>query len=122
MEFSVARAMQMSYLTMNEIERIHEVEKRCGYCLPNWNVQKILCIPSIKEKYGIPDEDDGAQERHTKRIRNEIYKLLSEEGTSVTQLSPEDTHGFDWIIHDKGPEMIWEYVGRNTKSRLIDQL
>jgi len=124
LDFYTGRAMQMKYLTENQIKRIQTTERRCGYPLPNWNIQSLLGVPEIKTQYGIPEDDLGAQGKHTARIRSEIEqaglrKMVESGSASLSDL--DDAHSYDWaVFHDDSVQ--YHYQGRGKKVSLESEL
>lgn len=106
----IARSMQMSYLIPDEIQRVHALETKRGYLIPNWNIQQILNAPSIKEKYRLSDESLPS---HAIRIENELRFKFKPQFDGTDESSIEWIHALDWAISKKGSLIIWEYSGQN---------
>lgn len=121
MENFLARAMQVSYLTEEQLNRIHAVENRCGQCIANWNIQDILKIPSIRDTWYIPD-DAESQARHAARIRKELFsKEIVNPHAYPGDTDKESTHAMDWAIIQRGSTIMWEYSnskGSSIKSKM----
>lgn len=115
-EFWVARAMQMAYLDEKQVERIHVVENRCTHPLANFNIQSILKIPTIKERWGIPTEKEP-QALHADRIRMELVSKgfqKSESDGRLEALDLDAIHALDWTVLARGSEIIWDCVPSNS--------
>jgi len=101
MELYGARALQVSMLTHNQLEELQSREKLQGSYLPNWNVQRLFHLGTIKDKYNIPKEDLGAQADYSERIEEMIKSmgLLSGDGGGfIGSGDLEIIHAFDWRI------------------------
>ncbi len=123
MEFSLARAMQIACIeSEEELTRIHAVENRCGYCIPNWNIQAILGLRPIRELLNIPD-DDSSQSKHANRIREEIKRIdlfshVSGDG-SVAAVNGDTSHSFDWAVFNNKSKIVWEYSGGRKRMESV---
>ena len=118
----VARAMQISLLQELELNLLHSCELKHGYLLPNENIQELLHLPTIKEKYGIPKDNDEAQREHQERIEKELKtnKLIYPREKYDSLL--EWQHAMDWGILKNKSKIIWEFFGgfRGRKSILSE--
>lgn len=114
MKTYLGRAMQVSYLTQEQLEKLQTREKIRGYLIPNWNIQSVFGIPSIKERYGIPDNNEN-QIQHNNRIDKE----LQAKGFLKTGEFYEDgldwNHAFDWAVFKRAHEIVWDYSGGKSK-------
>lgn len=144
MDFFVARAMQIACLDRFQLERLHEAEKRRGYCFQNADIQTVFHLPTIKEFWCLPDDEAG-QQAHAGRIKTLLLGekvALSEsfdgvdEGQSHTRkvvLPAWDaistgrvpsTHRFDRLVQDAkdSGKIDFAYAGGNQGgSRLRDR-
>ncbi len=116
----VARAMQISMLENDQLERVHILETARKYPLANWNIQSLFGLPEIKYRYEIPD-DPEKQTSHHRRIEDEINRLDLLK-TGVFYEDPiERLHVQDWNIFNAKNQIVWEYAGAK-RSNLKDML
>lgn len=96
MNFTTARAIQISKLSEVDLEKVHQIEKRCGYCLPNWNIQELFNLATNKEIDDIPSGDNTAQESHRRRNEHDLQSC----GINISTFgeSLEKIHKTDWQI------------------------
>ena len=115
-----ARAMQIVLLPENEVHDLHERENKLGHLIPNWNIQEIYHLSTIKAAHHIPD-DENAQRKHSDRIEGEIraQKLLNTENNDQSLSSPERCHSFDWAVRHSSIQ--WTYAGGRGGRNLKDQ-
>jgi hypothetical protein len=95
MDFYLSRAMQIAGMDIGPINDLHDRERERGYCLPNWNVQMLFHLPTIRERWCIPD-DEAAQSAHANRVRgqllslkiarNEQKQVVNNEGNEITEV------------------------------------
>lgn len=110
--------MQIAGMEQDQIEALQKIERERGYLMPNWNIQQLFHIPTVKEKWGIPDKEDLLFVHH-QRIEKEIARL---ELTKAVDFGSEGfevmawTHSFDWAIFNIGNKIIWEYSGPKSKK------
>lgn len=119
MDFQVARALQVAMLTESQLNDLHHAERNRGFCLPNWNIQEILKLESIKDHYSIPVDDDNAQMQHNRRVKAQIdEKKLWATGHSeyISELNLDATHSFDWAVWRRRGELDFVYQGGNSPS------
>lgn len=121
----VARAMQIACIAEeNEIQgipaeeiikKLHRRERILNYTIPNWNIQEILRIRTIKEHHGIPEDDLEAQETHQVRIERELINA----GMRLTRHedcdSVENIHSLDWMVFKNRDRVDWNYAGSAGK-------
>lgn len=130
MEFWLARAMQMSYLDESQIQRIQLTEKNIKpwpHCIANGNIQEILQVPPIRQRWGIPD-DAESQAKHAQRIEMELKRINIAETPygRPGEVNYEATHSMDLAVFNLGPKIVWDYSagrgsGGNLRKRLQDQ-
>lgn len=104
MDFMTSRALQISLLSERQIKGLHERENLRHYCIPNWNIQSCFNLPTIKESYGIPADDNSAQEAYSAKIRKQLEDakmFLVESDDRIGELSVDATHSFDWNVWNK---------------------
>jgi hypothetical protein len=120
-ETYVARAYQVGCMTREQIERIHTVENRCRYVLPNWNIQQMINLPEIKDRFCLPD-DDMAMANHGRKLKSEIdvLKLTATDYGFPTAGNVDAMHSFDWAIYAKKDVLPFMNAGgfRGKKGRL----
>jgi len=112
----LARAMMVSMLEADQLKKVQLREKVWRHLIANWNIQELFGLPSIRERYGIPDEPE-AQISHNQRIEFEIERL------NLRNTEPYDErldwfHMFDWnIFHSKG-NIVWSYSGPKGRGNI----
>ena len=116
----VNRAMMISILDQEQIDKLHEVEKAKGYLIPNWNIQKIFSLPEIKDRYSIPD-DSEIQIGHNKRIELELERLTLR-ATDPYNEKMEWWHMFDWNVFHAKDQIMWDYQGKTKLTGLKSML
>jgi hypothetical protein len=122
----VARALQISIMSKDQIESLHSMENSIGYLLPNWNIQQLYSLPTIKESYQIPEKEEVFN-IHGSRIESELKNkgLIAVETSDATQLNSDVswTNSFDWNVHNKKSEIIWEFSSYGYgRGKLTDQI
>lgn len=118
----VARAMQVSYLTREQLEKVHDREKIRGYLIPNWNIQEVLALQTIKEKYYIP-EDNELLIRHNARIEAELKSKGFLKFDEYKESDLDWMHTFDWNVFNRSGEIMWEFAGSSkSKSGILNRL
>lgn len=116
----VARAMQVSMLEQDQLERIHLIENAAHFILPNWNIQSLFDLPEIKDRYDIPEADDQ-QINHHRRIEKELTdKKLIQTGKFYED-KIEMTHAQDWNVWNAKDQILWDYAG-SRKTNLKEML
>lgn len=121
MKTYVARAMQVSYLTQDQIQRIQDCERRLGYLLANWNIQASMDLPPIREKYHIP-EDGESQARHNARIETELKTKGLVKTGEYQDNNIDWFHAFDWNVFHRANEVMWEYQGGKKRGGILARL
>lgn len=116
----VARAMQIACIEDEEIiQKLHKRERLLNMTIPNYGIQEVLRIPTIKEKHGIPKDDLEAQEFHQERIERELI----EKGIRFDRHPKEncdyvdDMHSMDWKVFKNKDLIKWEYSGGGNGKR-----
>jgi hypothetical protein len=118
----VARTQLVSYLTREQLEKVQAREKIRGYIIPNWNIQEVFGLPTIKEKYGLPD-DNEALARNNTRIEAELKNKGFMSTGEYYEGNLEWMHAFDWNVFNRSGEIIWESTGgRHGKGNLVGRL
>jgi len=116
MKSYVVRAIQISYMEKEAIQRLQDIENERKYIIPNWNIQKFLMIPSIKERYQIP-EDNEAQAIHSSRIEKELLQKEITKTGFYYESDVEWVHAFDWSVFRNAHKIVWDYVGQVKSKR-----
>ena len=125
MRFDISRAMQVACLEEDQLERLHKLENRVNYCIPNWNIQTLFNIPSIKDEHEITN-DPHLQEKHTMRIKKALMALdlIGEYDIAPSlELGLEPIHDMDKNILSNKAKVIWEYspsAGGKLSGKLKD--
>lgn len=126
MKTEIARAMQVACLTRDELEKVHARERVRGYLIPNWNIQKVLKIRTIKEIMCIPDNPE-ALASHRERIENELYSneylkvALDNKGNMVQQDVPWQ-HSVDFMVLNNPKKINFAYMGKKSIGNITLQL
>ena len=118
---TTARAIQISTMEPWQLEQLHTKENKIGYYLPNWNIQKLLHLKSIKETYGIPDDDLFAHSDYSNRIEGEIDTAGFLSMTEGAETSLEWLHAYDWAVINNKEKINWEY-SKGKKGGLLQRL
>jgi len=121
----VARAMQISCMDKIQINELHEIESKRLHCLPNWNIQTLFGLGSLKDLLGIP-YDETAQAVHSQRLDNEITKA----GYTKIEMSEETmildsykwTHAFDLVVHRNHMDINFNYSGPKNIGNITARL
>ena len=120
MKDHIARAMLIPMLGEENIKLLHENEKKRGIWFLPFNICGLFHLSTIKERYGIPD-DGESQANHIQRIEGEIERLdLRTTGPYVDRL--DWMHFFDWNVHNRQNEMIWDYSGNQSRKHFKEML
>ena len=124
----VARSMQIACIankglimgqTPEEIlKKLHKRERLLNLIIPNWNIQDILHLGTIKEDHGIPEDDLEAQELHQKRVERDLIH----QGIDFARHTKDnwdfidDMHCLDWIVFKGVDKIDWQYMGSKGKK------
>ncbi len=137
----VARAMQISCivnggvicasvngkmvnLTPEEVLlKLHKRERILNFNIPNWNIQEILHIQSIKELHEIPKDDLEAQEKHQERVEKDLIAagIKFNRYTKDNMDYMDDMHSLDWMVFKNHGKINWHYSGSKGKRGGIMQ-
>jgi hypothetical protein len=116
MKYSTARAMQIATMEMGQVDRIHEAEIAVGRCFFPHEIQTILGLPEIKERFGLPDTDDGLS-AHRNRIEGELKRIgIDQKVPFADALTIESVHALDAEIILNKDQIVWEYSGGSRKK------
>jgi len=125
MKFWVSRAMQIVTMDKEEIERIHKIEKKVGYCIPNWNIQILLGSQSIKSVFNIP-HDEQSQSAHSFRVEHDLLKInifrSMENQAKIAVTKVDETHSFDWAVFNRQSEITWQCLQSKRGKRAIAKI
>lgn len=110
----VKRCIQISALDAYQLGRLHEIEQKTNYLIPNWNIQEIFKLDDLKYSYNV--NTDSCSEYC--RI---IEKQLREKGIDK-MVEPSDgwlnyCHALDWAIINNKNEITWENRSKNGKFK-----
>lgn len=122
-EFFVDRAWLIRMLTHEQVARLHATEVKCDYCIPAWNICKILNLGTIKKYYGAENGDLKAwSEQCTETIRNAGLLNHNAEGF-VVQGNLEAVHSFDWGVWNAKDRIDLSYhAPRNQQGQMVDAI
>lgn len=117
----VSRAIQISCLTVDQVERLHKRENERGHLIANYNIQEIFKLSPLKDIYGVPFDDESQIKHHT-RIEKEMFDQKMFITEEKYENSLDWVHSFDFnVVHNKGA-INWSYVGGRMRSNLSSQL
>jgi hypothetical protein len=119
MKDTTARAFQISLMTDDQINKLHEIEKKAGYILPNWNIQVLFGMRSIADSYTIAPENMG---RHIQRVENEIAQLKLEKQVEYGGGWLDFMHSFDWVINANKSSIVWKFKDYRKAGGLMSRL
>lgn len=110
----IARAMMIAMLESDQIRKIQERERARGYLIPNCNIQELLGLSTIRERFGVPEEPES-QISHNQRIEFEIDRLALRK-TELYEDHLQWTHMFDWNVYNEKGKIVWSYSGASRKG------
>jgi hypothetical protein len=124
-DYYLTRAMVAGSLDINEMDAIQEKEKTIGRCLMGFEIFDNLNKGSIREFYGIP-QDDEAQRQHNYRIGTKLHELGLIDHSTKHRINPtniEETHSFDSRIFLNKEQIDFYYQGASSRaSKYKDKL
>lgn len=112
----VARAIQISVLDQDKVDRLHEREKSCGFLIANYNIQDLFHLLTLRERYNLPVENELLAQ-HSQRIEQELKSKGFLKTGDYLENSLEWTHAFDKNVVSRGFEIIWDYSGPRKNGR-----
>ena len=116
-----SRALQIMEMSQDQMERLHGLEVVTNYVIPNWNIQALFNLSTIKEFVSL-SEDTESQVAYMIKITNMLKEknfIKFEEEVSVDGGNVEVTHSFDRMVMMRKEEMdISANVATSGKSRL----
>ena len=118
---TTARAMQISTMEKWQIEQLHELEAKRGYILPNWNIQALFHMDTVKDIYGLRDDDLEGQAAYNDNIDKEIERVGIKQMIEGAETGNEWFHAFDWAVLAKRAEISWDYA-QNKKGGILSRL
>lgn len=114
------RALQILTMSDDQLERIHRLEEVTHYILPNWNIQEIMGLSSIKEYFNFPyDVEDLAKQM----VKVQDF-ILSKDLVPHEQLGFVETgnvsytHDYDRKIIERRNDFDFSSMENAVKSRL----
>lgn len=142
MDFFIARSMQIAGMEITQINDLHDIERKRGYCLPNWNIQTIFHLPTIKDRWMVPEDGMVA---HAQRLRGDLLsqqiarddsfmgvnndgqemKIVLRPWEALTTGRVEAVHAFDASVFDAVQEgrLSFAYAGgASSGTRLRDRV
>jgi len=132
----VARSMQIACIANERLiaglnptevlERLHKREIKLKHLIPNYNIQEILHIKSIKYLHEIPDDDLEAQERHQKRVEGDLIAAGIKFDRNIKDDMDyiDDIHSLDWHVFKNHDKINWKFQGGSSgkKSGILSRL
>lgn len=118
---TVARALQISTMEIDQIERLHQLEVRKNYLIPNHNIQSLFRLPTIKESYGLSEDDLNAQSEYNQKIENEIERENLRKGVPIALIGMEWIHAFDLVVFGSKEKINW-FHSSNKKGSLLSRM
>lgn len=110
----VCRAIQVSAMDQDQVNRLHEREKLCGFLLPNWNIQELFHLSRLRDKYNLPVESELIT-AHNGRIERELKEKGFLKTGNYLEGSLDWTHAFDKNVVSRAYEIIWDYAGPQNR-------
>jgi hypothetical protein len=120
MDFLSVRAIEVARLTEDQLNQLHEHEKKRGFASANSDIQKNFQLSTLKAHYGIPDHPESMS-LHAARIKQVIRdaKLWRIEGdSSVFSGDLDAIHSFDWGVWNRRFNLDFSYQGPVKRGRL----
>lgn len=101
MEYFISRAMQVCQLSGDNYFLLEEKEKKVGRCLTPFEIQTVFRLPTIKEAYCIPPDNEQAQGIYMQGLRGQFRsKGLIPIGGDLSMTSVEEVHSYDEKIRN----------------------
>ena len=75
MEYYLCRAMEVCRLDHEQMIQLHVKERNIERGLNPYEIQEIFKLPTLKEHYGIPQDNDSAQANHNQKLRMKFREL-----------------------------------------------
>lgn len=123
MEYALCRAFEVSRLVSEDLIRIHTKERAIRRCLLPFEIQEMLGLPPLKERYQIP-EHEGSQGKHAQFVRGLMRKhdMIPKDGDfNITDF--ERIHIQDEKIQRLNLDLELTFKGTAPKKRrLVDEL
>lgn len=121
MEYFLCRAMDISRLLPEEIEKLQAKERNMGRGMAPFETSHFLEKGTIRDHWGIPD-DEGAMKRHNERIREGlgVIGLKPKYDFSVTDV--EKIHEWDWKVYQASNELKIDMAFQERKGRRLKEL
>ena len=114
MKSYVARAIQISCLTQDQLDRLHERERLCKFLIPNWNIQDLFNLGTLKDKYNHPSEYELLLQ-HGARIEKELKDKGFLKVGSYHEDSMDWMHAVDKKVVERAFEIMWDYSGPSNR-------
>lgn len=114
---TIIRCIQVSNLNIYQLQRLHEIESKTKYLLPNWNIQEIFGLSDLKHTYGI--NSDECQE-YIKGIERQLVSIGIEKMAEPGEYL-DYRHALDWAILNNKERINWETTSKSAKSNGLFQ-
>lgn len=123
MKYTTARAMQIAMMEVGQVDRIHEAEIAIGRCFFPHEIQTMLGLSEIKQRFELPTTDDGLS-AHRNRIEGELKRIGTDQKVPYADsLTVENVHKLDAEIMLNKDQIVWEYSGSGKrKSSVFNKL
>ena len=125
MEYYLCRAMSVCQLDNEQLMALYAHENNIGRALYPFEIQEIFKQPTLKEYYGIPVENDIAQDNHNQKLRTQFRKLgLKPKNGDLSTNNLEEIKTFDEKVRDAFDTLALnlEFSFGKAKKRNVDQL
>lgn len=125
MEYLISRSMEISRLTYEEMLKVQTRERNIKRCLYPSEIQEIFGLPSLKERYQIPDHE-GSQGQHAQYVRGMMRQngLIPKHGDlSVNEV--DEIHRFDSTVKTLADDLRVDFTyrgGKSNKKRISDEI
>lgn len=118
---TVARALQISTMEIDQIEKLHQLENKKNHLIPNHNIQSLFKLPTIKESYGLSEDDLNSQAEYSQKIESEIERENLRNGVSIALSGLEWIHAFDFVVFNNKNKINW-FHSSSKKGSLLSRM
>lgn len=124
MEYVICRAMEIGRLESEEMIKLQAKERNIERCLLPCEIQEIFGLPTLKERYQIP-EHEVAQGQHVQKIRGMMRKeglIPKKEDFAIRDV--EAIHKQDGRVRQMIDDLRIDFTfqGEKRKRRLVDDM
>ena len=117
----IGRAIQVAMLNENQLTELQRRENERGYLIPNWNIQTLFGLKTIKENANLNDDDQEGLFRYLARIQSEIEQMgLKGSKFDENTFYFDWCHKFDWNVMNSKENIIWEHS--SPRSNLLSRV